>query len=42
MEILKVQELKHKSYKELLWELGVFYLEKRRLEGDLIALCKSL
>ena len=37
-----MKNLKHKCNGEWVRELGLFILEKRRLEGDITALCNYL
>ena len=37
-----IQSMEHLSYKDRLRELGLFSLEKRRLQGDLIAAFQDL
>ena len=38
----KIRGMEHLSYKERLREVGLFRLEKRRLQGELIVVFQSL
>lgn len=37
-----IRELEHLSYEDRLWQLGLFSLEKKRLQEHLIAACQYL